>query len=420
MKKIAIIPARSGSKGLPNKNILMLIDRPILAYTIEAALDSNEFEKVIVSTDSLEYKEIAEKYGADVIIRDENLSSDNTSSYMVIEDILNKNLGIDYDYFVLLQPTSPFRNYIHIKDSIKKFEKNIRDFDFLVSVTPSSKPSIMIKPIDEDESLKNYVFNFSKYKRQMFMEYCPNGAIFIGKPNEYLLKKDFFGKKALAYFMSKEDSIDIDDKLDFELAILLMNLKNKKQEILENIKTRINEKKELFNNKKEITLIGHSLFDNWDIKKFKNFEVNNLGIRGINTKEYNEMICEKELINHLGKYVFLIAGTNDMVIENWKKEDTLLWINKTINYLKKINKDVKIFFIEVPKVIARLDRNNKTIYELNKFLYLNLKEKIQYINLSDMEDIFGNLKIEYTYDGLHFNKKGYEKLNEILEKVINL
>ena len=114
MKKIAIIPARSGSKGLPNKNILMLMDKPILAYTIEAAIKSESFEKVIVSTDSLEYKEIAEKYGAEVIVRNEELSNDNATSYMVIKDILDKNLELEYDYFALLQPTSPFRNSEHI------------------------------------------------------------------------------------------------------------------------------------------------------------------------------------------------------------------------------------------------------------------------------------------------------------------
>ena len=125
MNKIAIIPARSGSKGLVNKNILMLLDKPIIAYTIEAAIQSNCFSKVIVSTDSLEYKEIAEKYGAEVIMRGDNLSNDTATSYMVIEDILQKDLGIEYNYFMLLQPTSPFRNYQHIRESIEKFEKNI-------------------------------------------------------------------------------------------------------------------------------------------------------------------------------------------------------------------------------------------------------------------------------------------------------
>lgn len=163
MKKIAIIPARSGSKGLVNKNILMLLDKPILAYTIEAAIQSEKFIKVIVSTDSLEYKEIAEKYGAEVVMRGEELSNDSATSYMVIKDVLEKDLGVEYDYFVLLQPTSPFRNYQHINESIEKFEKNISNYDFLVSMTETSKTSTLIKPIEEDESLKHYDLDFSNY-----------------------------------------------------------------------------------------------------------------------------------------------------------------------------------------------------------------------------------------------------------------
>lgn len=420
MKKIAIIPARSGSKGLVNKNILMLLDKPILAYTIEAAMQSEKFIKVIVSTDSLEYKEIAEKYGAEVVIRGEELSNDSATSYMVIKDILGKNLGIEYDYFMLLQPTSPFRNYQHINESIEKFEKNISNYNFLVSMTETSKTSTLIKPIEEDESLKHYDLDFSNYKRQNYKEYYPNGAIFIGKNKEYLERKHFFGKKSLAYFMNKADSIDIDDRLDFEFAILLMSMKQKEKQLLKNIENRIEEKKEKFNKVEDITLIGHSIFDNWGIEMFQGYKVNNLGIRGINTIQYNNMIFEKELIKNIGKYVFLMAGTNDIVINNWKKEDTLLWINESIRYIEEMNRNTKIFFLEVPKVISRADRNNKIIEELNTYLKDNLESRIEYISLEKLEDKFGNLKLEYTYDGLHFNEKGYQKLLEILQEEIKL
>lgn len=420
MKKIAIIPARSGSKGLVNKNILMLLDKPILAYTIEAAIQSEKFIKVIVSTDSLEYKEIAEKYGAEVVMRGEELSNDSATSYMVIKDVLEKDLGIEYDYFMLLQPTSPFRNYQHINESIEKFEKNISNYDFLVSMTETSKTSTLIKPIEEDESLKHYDLDFSNYKRQNYKEYYPNGAIFIGKNKEYLERKHFFGKKSLAYFMNKADSIDIDDRLDFEFAILLMSMKQKEKQLLKNIENRIEEKKEKFNKVEDITLIGHSIFDNWGIEMFQGYKVNNLGIRGINTIQYNNMIFEKELIKNIGKYVFLMAGTNDIVINNWKKEDTLLWINESIRYIEEMNRNTKIFFLEVPKVISRADRNNKIIEELNTYLKNNLESRIEYISLEKLEDKFGNLKLEYTYDGLHFNEKGYQKLIEILQEEIKL
>lgn len=420
MKKIAIIPARSGSKGLVNKNILMLLDKPILAYTIEAAIQSEKFIKVIVSTDSLEYKEIAEKYGAEVVMRGEELSNDSATSYMVIKDVLEKDLGVEYDYFVLLQPTSPFRNYQHINESIEKFEKNISNYDFLVSMTETSKTSTLIKPIEEDESLKHYDLDFSNYKRQNYKEYYPNGAIFIGKNKEYLERKHFFGKKSLAYFMNKADSIDIDDRLDFEFAILLMSMKQKEKQLLKNIENRIEEKKEKFNKVEDITLIGHSILDNWNIEVFQGHKVNNLGIRGINTIQYNNMIFEKELIKNIGKYVFLMAGTNDIVINNWKKEDTLLWINESIRYIEEMNRNTKIFFLEVPKVISRADRNNKIIEELNTYLKDNLESRIEYISLEKLEDKFGNLKLEYTYDGLHFNEKGYQKLLEILQEEIKL
>lgn len=417
LKKVAIIPARSGSKGLPNKNILMLLDKPLIAYTIEAAMKSNEFQRVIVSTDSLEYKEISEKYGAEVILRDDYLANDKATSFMVIEDVLKKIKIENLDYFMLLQPTSPFRDEKHITDSIKEFEKEYINLDFLVSMTESSKSADLIKRIGSDKTLKNYDLDYSNYRRQDGKEYYPNGAIFIGKVDKYLEKKHFFGEKTLAYFMNKEDSIDIDDKLDFEIAITIATKKKKKILLLNMIKERIKEKKLYFEQVKPITLIGHSIFDYWEISKLNEYEVNNLGIAGISTKEYINLILKKDLIKSLGKKIILFSGTNDMVIEGWKKEDTLNWINETISILKSIKKDMEIYFIEVPRVLSRMDRANKVIIELNNYLRDNLSKDIKFIELGqDFQDKFGNLKIEFTSDGLHFNENGYKQLKEIVEK----
>ncbi|MGL5780411.1 cytidylyltransferase domain-containing protein [Cetobacterium sp.] len=417
LKKIAIIPARSGSKGLPNKNILMLLDKPLIAYTIEAAIKSNEFQRVIVSTDSLEYKEISEKYGAEVILRDEYLSNDKATSFMVIEDVLKKIKIESLDYFMLLQPTSPFRDEKHIIDSIKDFEKEYSSLDFLVSMTESSKSADLIKRIGNDKTLKNYDLDYSNYRRQDGKEYYPNGAIFIGKVDNYLEKKHFFGEKTLAYFMNKEDSIDIDDRLDFEIAITIATKKKKKVLLLNMIKERIKEKKIDFEQVKPVTLIGHSIFDYWEISKLNGYEVNNLGIAGISTKEYIDLILKKDLIKSLGKKIILFCGTNDMVIEGWKKEDTLTWINEIVVILKSIKKDAEIYLIEVPRVLSRMDRANKIIIELNNYLKDNLSEDIKFVELGqDFQDKFGNLKIEFTNDGLHFNENGYKKLKEIVEK----
>ncbi|BEO93293.1 cytidylyltransferase domain-containing protein [Fusobacterium vincentii] len=417
MKKIAIIPARSGSKGLPNKNVLMLGNKPLIAYTIEAALKSKEFERVIVSTDSLEYKYIAKKFGAEVFMRSEELSNDKASSFIVVEDVL-KRTDNEIDYFVLLQVTSPFRNENHIKESINLFENNFNNCDYLVSMQKSDKSSSLIKPI-YDNSLKEYKIDYSNYSRQKYDEYHPNGAIFIGKVEEYLKQKHFFGEKSIAYFMNKEDSIDIDDSLDFEIAITILNKKNKEENLIKIIKNRIQQKDELFNETKDITLIGNSLFDNWKIEKLNNNLVVNLGIAGISTKQYQEYILDINKIKYLANKVFIMTGTNDIVGESLSFETIFNNINKLIKSLLKINKDSKIYFIEIPSIAFRMDRNKEEIFRLNEYLKNNLDKIIKYIEINKyMTDDFGNLKLEYTYDGLHFNEEGYKILEKILEKEI--
>lgn len=222
MKKIAIIPARSGSKGLKDKNIINLCGNPLIAYSIEAAIQSELFEHVIVSTDSEHYAEISRQYGAEVMMRGEALSNDKATTYMVLEDILKNRLSEPIDYFVLLQPTSPLRNATHIKEAVEKFESKIKDFDFLVSVKESEHAKVLVNPIDEDGSLKYFDTDFSNYRRQGYKDYSPNGAIFIGKPNAYLKQKHFFGARALSYIMSAEDSVDIDGPLDLVVANAIM------------------------------------------------------------------------------------------------------------------------------------------------------------------------------------------------------
>jgi len=221
MKKIAIIPARSGSKGLKDKNIINLFGKPLLAYSIEAAIRSESFERVIVSTDSELYGEIAKRYGAEVMYRGYELSNDSASTFVVLKDLL-KRVERTFDYFVLLQPTSPLRTDIHIRESIDLFEKHFLQFDFLVSVKEAEHASILVKPIDSDQSLKYFDTDFSNYKRQNLKEYSPNGAIFMAKPDAYLEQKHFFGRHSIAYKMSKVDSIDIDDKYDYKFAEFLL------------------------------------------------------------------------------------------------------------------------------------------------------------------------------------------------------
>lgn len=221
MNKIAIITARSGSKGLKDKNIIELYGKPLIAYSIEAAIESGVFNRVIVSTDSQRYGEISMKYGAEVLYRGENLSNDTAATFNVIEDVLQR-INAEIDYFVLLQPTSPLRTAKHIKEAVDMFEAKYDLFDFLVSVKEAEHSSVLVRPIDDDQSLKYFNTDFSNYKRQQYREYSPNGALFFGKPDAYLSQKHFFGEKSLAYKMSDFDSVDIDNELDYELAKICM------------------------------------------------------------------------------------------------------------------------------------------------------------------------------------------------------
>lgn len=413
MKKIAIIPARSGSKGLPNKNILNLCGKPLIAWTIEAAIKSHQFERIILSTDSQQYGQIGKEYGAEVVYRDENISNDKASTYDVIKDLFNKINIADINYFVLLQPTSPLRNENHIKEAINIFENNYYCKDTLVSVKEAHKSADLIKPIDDTLSLKNFDKDFSNYKRQSYKEYEPNGAIFISKIDTYLKVKHFFGKQGIAYIMNEDDSIDIDDRNDFELAINILMRRNKEYETEKFVKTRIKEKKILnYEIKCPITLIGHSFFDKWNIDSILGMKVNNLGINGSTAKLYLQNVLNKSDWRWLGDYVIVMFGANEIVYT-----DNILKICDEINTcIKKIQSyfPKKIFFINISNVYGYVNRDNELINECKKIFDKKIiSDKI--ISTDVLNDRFGWLNKDYTYDGLHLNEKGYTKLLEIIE-----
>lgn len=416
MKKIAIITARAGSKGLPNKNVLLADGKPLMAYSIEAAIESKQFDKIIVSTDSQEYIDLLSHYPIEFIKRAEHLASDKASSFVVIEDVLNQYKHIDFDYFVLLQPTSPLRTAQHIQECCEKFECNFDKFDFIVSVSDAHKPTTLTRVIEEDESLKHFQLDYSNYARQLYRpEYSPNGAIFSAKPTAYLEQKHFYGEKCLAYFMDKDVSIDIDDRQDFEYFYFILQQRNKEKILLETIKRSILMKKENFKEVKDIALIGHSIIEYWDIKTLNGKAVNNLGIAGISTKEYSELILDKGLISALPKEVVLMFGTNDLVRSGWSDEKILADINHLITQLKAIREDIHISFLEITPTAFRVDRNNNDIRLLNQYLKSNLA--VKWIELDKaFSDKYGKLDLVYSDDGLHLNAKGYEKLTAILEE----
>lgn len=225
---LAIIPARCGSKGLRDKNIKDLNGKPMMAYTIEAACNSRVFEEIIVSTDSKRYATIAQEYGASVpFLRPRDLAMDETSTFDVIEYTLLKliKLGLDFDYFVLLQPTSPLRNELDILNSIKLlFEK---EANTVISICEADHSPLLTNTLDTSLSMEKFIVPEYNMRRQDLPKYYRiNGAIYISKLDYFLEKKSFYGQKSFAYVMDKKSSIDVDIEIDAKIAEFLLKEMN--------------------------------------------------------------------------------------------------------------------------------------------------------------------------------------------------
>lgn len=224
---LAIIPARGGSKRLSRKNILDLCGKPLIAYTIEAALKSKYIDKVIVSSDDEEILNISSNFGADIIKRPYELANDTATTFDAIKHTI-ANVE-KYDYIVLLQPTSPLRNEKHIDEAIQLLEK--KKADAIVSVCEMEHSPLWSNTLPKDGNMNNFLKDEILNKRSQDLEkyYRLNGAIYICKTEKLLENKGFFLKDNIfAYKMDREHSVDIDEKIDFSIAQILMseNLKN--------------------------------------------------------------------------------------------------------------------------------------------------------------------------------------------------
>ncbi|MCK3655704.1 acylneuraminate cytidylyltransferase [Pasteurellaceae bacterium Macca] len=423
MKKIAIITARAGSKGLPNKNVLMVNGKPLMAYSIEAAIDSGVFDKIIVTTDSQEYIDLLSHYPIEFVKRAAHLARDDSSSFVALEDVLNRYQDTDFDYFVQLQPTSPLRTAQHIREACEKFEKNYQNFDFLISVSDAHKPTTLTRVIEEDESLKHFQLDYSNYARQQYSpEYCPNGAIWVAKTAPYLKQKHFYGARCLAYFMDKSVSIDIDDRFDFEFFYQLILQQNKANVLLENIRKEIHSKQPYLNAESDIAFIGHSQLAQWFMAEINGKKINNLAISGITASQYSELVLP--LVQQLPHQMVVMLGINDLRREDTSVEQAVSAVEKLLEQLKQINPQGEIYFLECLKTVFRVDCNNQHVDAFNQQIQAKLAENaslqgVKFVPLNvQFEDRYGKLAPKYSNDGLHLNEAGYQLLGEILAKAI--
>ena len=216
---MAIIPARGGSKGIKNKNILDLCGKPLISYTIQAALESKYIDKVIVSTDSQEIADVAIKYGAEVpFLRPGELASDTSKTIDAVMHAVGEleKRKEQYDILILLQATQPLRTADDIDSAIELFIKN--KGQSLVSVSPVEDNPILIRTIDNLGRMNSILPMKSTCRRQdMPLYYRVNGCIYINLISELDLNTSFNDNK-IPYIMPKERSVDIDEIKDLLIA----------------------------------------------------------------------------------------------------------------------------------------------------------------------------------------------------------
>ena len=225
LKNVAIIPARGGSKRIPKKNIIDFAGKPLISWTIEAALLSREFDRVVVSTDCKEIAAISENFGAEVpFLRKTDFDDTTPVSLATLNYTLNlqEHLGVSIEHVTQLMANCPLRTKIDIKNFIKAFHNS--DANFLLSCFKFGwmNPWWAFK-IDENGQ-HEFVFSEALKKRSQDLEdlFCPTGSIWIAKVSELELAKTFYGKGHRFLEIPWRSAVDIDDYRDLDFALELL------------------------------------------------------------------------------------------------------------------------------------------------------------------------------------------------------
>lgn len=218
---LAIIPARSGSKGLPGKNIKELCGKPLIAWSIRAGLKSQYLDEVVVSTDCQCIANIAKKHGANVpFLRPEHLARDTSTTFDAIEhtiDFYKTEFGKVFDYIVLLEPTSPLREDTDIDCMIEKIVEKQADFDSIVSIGKVNEHPSIMKQIVNNYFLFPYCETLEVKTRRQDNKaaYFPYGVAYIVKTQALLEERTFYTERNTFYEIKRYQCYEIDDIYDF-------------------------------------------------------------------------------------------------------------------------------------------------------------------------------------------------------------
>jgi len=227
MKVLAIIPARGGSKGVPDKNIRIVAGKPLIAYAIECAQGSRLINRIVVSTDSPIIAQTASDYGAEVLVRPSDLAQDDTPMPPVLLHVLQtlQENGENYDLVVLLQATSPIRTGQDIDHVVEMFASTL-DLDAVISVVPMDDvhPARMYT-LNEGQWMNPYIESGEEARRQdLPVVYYRNGCIYAIRPEILKDKKSLMVKNKKAYIMPAKWLANIDDERDLIIAEALIKM----------------------------------------------------------------------------------------------------------------------------------------------------------------------------------------------------
>ncbi|GAA5415654.1 N-acylneuraminate cytidylyltransferase [Paraliobacillus ryukyuensis] len=223
-KVLALIPARGGSKSLPLKNIIDFGGKPLIQWTIDSALQTSYIDKIVVSTDNAEIGKVASQKGVFIQNRPPELSRDDslikdTIDYVI--DTLQKN-GEEFDYFVLLEPTSPLRNVDDIKNCIELIDEY--KYDSVATFTEASLNPWRAWEIKQTTA-NSFIDKANPWlpRQKLPKAYMLNGAVYT-TTIDFIRKSEMeiFGGEGGAIIMPKDRSIDVDDKYDLKLARIIL------------------------------------------------------------------------------------------------------------------------------------------------------------------------------------------------------
>jgi len=230
---LGIIPARGGSKGIPAKNRRMLVGKPLVAHTIEAALRCAHHLRVVVSTDCKEIAEISRSSGAEIpFMRPKELARDDTPTYPVVRHVLRDLKELDGyvpDLVVLLQPTSPLRGSELIDQGIRLLlEENA---DSVVSVCEAEHSPYWMYTTTGDRRIVPLIESAPAclHRQDLPSVYRLNGALYVLRADSLGTRESLLGIDTCALVMSQEESVDIDDEIDFLLAETLLTRRLKER-----------------------------------------------------------------------------------------------------------------------------------------------------------------------------------------------